>query len=92
MSKRVIEGSSAPRGRIYDRNYRLIVDNKPVKIIYYKKQSGITTKEEIKLAYQVGEMLDIDYKNISKNTIKDFWLKQNPELGNKKLQKKNGVN
>ena len=85
LSKRVIEGSSAPRGRIYDRNYRLIVDNKPVKIIYYKKQSGITTKEEIKLAYQVGEMLDIDYKNISKNTIKDFWLKQNPELGNKKI-------
>ena len=86
LSKRIIEGSSAPRGRIYDRNHRLIVDNKPVKIIYYKKEAGITTKEEIELAYQVGEMIDVNYKNIGKNTIKDFWLKQNPELGNKKIK------
>ena len=33
----IIEGDSAPRGRIYDRNGNLIVDNKSVKTIYYKK-------------------------------------------------------
>ena len=33
----VIEKEQAPRGRIYDRNYNLLVDNKPVKTIYYKK-------------------------------------------------------
>ena len=42
-----VEGDSSPRGRIYDRNYKLLVDNKAVKTIYYKKQDGITTKEEI---------------------------------------------
>ena len=37
LSYTIVEGSSAPRGRIYDRNYNIIVDNKAVKTIYYKK-------------------------------------------------------
>ena len=32
-----VESNSTPRGRIYDRNGKLLVDNKPVKIISYKK-------------------------------------------------------
>ena len=46
-TEKIVKGESAPRGRIYDRNYKLIVDNKAVKTIYYKKESGITTKDEI---------------------------------------------
>ena len=33
----IVYGDSAPRGRIYDRNGLLLVDNEPTKIIYYKK-------------------------------------------------------
>ena len=36
-TEKFIEGDSTPRGRIYDRNYKLLVDNKAVKTIYYKK-------------------------------------------------------
>ena len=32
-----VTSKSAPRGRIYDRNGVLIVDNEPVKVIFYKK-------------------------------------------------------
>ena len=42
-TEKTVEGDSAPRGRIYDRNYNLLVDNEAIKTIYYKKQSGITT-------------------------------------------------
>ena len=52
-----ILGESAPRGRIYDRNHNLLVDNKAIKTIYYKKEKGITTKEEIELAYKVADMI-----------------------------------
>ena len=38
LTLNVIEGSSSPRGRIYDRNGNLIVDNVAIKTIYYKKQ------------------------------------------------------
>ena len=31
-------GTSSPRGRIYDRNYNIIVDNKSLKTITYQKQ------------------------------------------------------
>ena len=33
-TEKKIESSSAPRGRIYDRNYNLLVDNEAVKTIY----------------------------------------------------------
>ena len=35
-TEKTIKGSSAPRGRIYDRNYKLLVDNQAIKTIYYK--------------------------------------------------------
>ena len=85
LSQNIIQGNSAPRGRIYDRNHRIIVDNKPVKIVYYKKEADIKTKDEIALAYTVGQMLDIKYNNLSQTNLKDFWLKKNPELGKNKI-------
>ncbi|MGN1358506.1 MAG: penicillin-binding transpeptidase domain-containing protein, partial [Bacilli bacterium] len=78
-TEKTVEGSSAPRGRIYDRNYHLLVDNEAVKTIYYKKQSGITTAEELELAYKIGEMIDVDYKNLSTYRLKNFYYQSHFE-------------
>lgn len=83
-----VEGESSPRGRIYDRNYKLLVDNQAVKTIYYKKESGITTKEEIELSYELGEMLEIDYSKLSEKMLKTFWYKNNPKKAEKKITEK----
>ncbi|MEG0026267.1 MAG: penicillin-binding protein 2 [Bacilli bacterium] len=88
LNEKNIEGDSAPRGRIYDRNHRLIVDNEPVKVIIYKKQSNITTKQEINLAYEISNFLTIDFQNITIEELKKFWLKKNPDKGNEKITKK----
>ena len=40
LTGNLIEGTTAPRGRIYDRNHKLLVDNKPVKIITYTKNKN----------------------------------------------------
>lgn len=69
------EGNTAPRGRIYDRNGNLLVDNEPVKIIYYKK-SNLSSKKEIDLAYKVIEYLDIDYSKLTDRMIRDFWIQK----------------
>lgn len=74
-TEKIIDGPSSPRGRIYDRNYNLIVDNKAVKTIYYKKADGITTKDEIKLAYEVSSFLNLDYSKLSDKMLKTFWYK-----------------
>lgn len=78
-TEKTIEGPSAPRGRIYDRNYNLLVDNEAIKTIYYKKQSGITTKEEIELAYTIAKMIDVDYQNLSTYRLKNFYYYNNLE-------------
>ena len=73
---RIVEGDSAPRGRIYDRNGRLIVDNVAVRTIVYKK-NGLSTKDEISLAYKIGGMIDVDFKKLSQDDLRYFWLKNN---------------
>lgn len=81
----IIEGDSAPRGRIYDRNGNLIVDNISVKTIYYKKPSNISTKEEIKLAYEVSNNIDIDYSKLTSNMLKEFWVLNNPQKAKERI-------
>lgn len=84
---RIVEGESAPRGRIYDRNHKLLVDNKAVKTIYYKKQDGVTTKIELDLAYRLADMLDIGYSKLSNRMLKTFWYKSNKEKAQDKITK-----
>lgn len=78
-TEKTVEGTSAPRGRIYDRNYNLLVDNEAVKTIYYKKQTGITTKEEITLAYKIANMIEVDYSSLSTYRLKNFYYQNNFE-------------
>lgn len=84
-TEKTIEGSSSPRGRIYDRNYNLLVDNKAIKTIYYKKESKITTKEEIELAYTIGELLEVDYSKLSEYRKKNFWYVNNKEKAKERI-------
>lgn len=84
-TEKTIESTSAPRGRIYDRNHKLLVDNEVIKTIYYKKQNGITTKEEIELAYEVSNNIDIDYSKIDDNKLKDFYYKSHYKECRKKI-------
>lgn len=88
LNENNIEGDSAPRGRIYDRNHRLIVDNEPIKIIIYKKQSGTNTKEEINLAYEVGSLINIDFSDIKEEDLREFWVKKNSDLAEKLITDK----
>ena len=85
LTKTIIYGQSAPRGRIYDRNGKLIVDNIPSKVIYYKKPSGITTKKEIKTAYKLANMIALDSSKLNDYDFKNFWIKNHPKDANKKI-------
>ena len=85
LTKTIIYGESAPRGRIYDRNGKLIVDNKPSKVIYYKKPSGITAKEEIKEAYKLASMINVDFSRLNDYDFKVFWIKNNEKSAKDKI-------
>lgn len=85
LTQTVVEGDSTPRGRIYDRNGKIIVDNVAVKKITYKKIAGTTTKDEIMLAYHLGELIDVDYTDLTEKQLKDFWIKNNPKRAENKV-------
>lgn len=85
LTEVIVEGESAPRGRIYDRNYRLLVDNVSVPIIYYQKSKNITVSEEISLAYSIGKKLDVEYQKLLLRNLKEFYLAQYPDKGNEKI-------
>ena len=88
LTVNVIEGDSVPRGRIYDRNGNVIVDNISIKTIYYKKPAKITTKEEIKIAYKVAQYIDVNYDKLTEKMLKKFWILNNSEKANKKIKEK----
>lgn len=83
LSETIVEGETAPRGRIYDRNGNILVDNVGVKVIYYKKTNKITTKKEIDLAYKVANLIDVDYSNLKDYNLRYFYLLNNRAETNK---------
>ena len=85
LTVKIIEGDSAPRGRIYDRNGNLIVDNTSVKTIYYKKKNKVTVKQEIEMAYIVADYIDVDYSKLTNKMLKEFWVLNNEEKAKKKI-------
>lgn len=84
----VIEKEQAPRGRIYDRNYNLLVDNKAVKMLVYSKDVNIKSSDEVKLADKVSKLIDIDYSKINDNMIKNYLLVKNYDKLSKRISNK----
>lgn len=80
LTEKIVYGDTAPRGRIYDRNGVVIVDNKPVKVIYYKKEVGITNKKELDIAHKLSTILEVDYSKLTDRILKQYYLKLHSDL------------
>ncbi|OCA84891.1 penicillin-binding protein [Bacillus sp. FJAT-27986] len=80
-----------PRGLIYDKNHKLIVDNQPVNAITYTRSKTAKTKEMVETAEKLSELIDIskdDLEDIKERDLKDFWIIMNPKVAGKKVTKK----
>ena len=64
LSTKEVYGMSMPRGRIYDRNYNIIVDNVGTNLITYKKESGTSVEDEINYAYKLAEKIEVSPRMI----------------------------
>ena len=81
-NNKIIYGMSAPRGRIIDRNGKIIVDNVGVKTIIYNKLNNISNKEEIEVSLKLASVLEIEEGNIDE--LKYFYyLSNKKDIDNK---------
>ncbi len=83
----LVYGESAPRGRIYDRNHNLLVDNEEILTITYKKEDKISPIDEIKLANQVIDYIDLDYSKLNIRNLKEYYLVMFKDECNNKITK-----
>lgn len=70
ISNKIVEGINAPRGKILDRNGKVLVDNIGINTIVFHKIEGIST-------YEVSTILNniIDVEKASLDTQKEYYLK-----------------
>ncbi len=85
--EKIITLSSAPRGRILDRNGNILVDNIGVKTIVYKKTNGITTNEEVKIAQSLASIINLNYSEKEKEN-KEYYILLHKEQTDKLITKK----
>ena len=86
LATQTVEGVSTPRGRILDRNGKIIVDNKAVKTIYYNKDKSRGTEEEIELAYTVSKHLSLDYNKLTERGKREFFVAKNSNKMNDRIK------
>ena len=82
-NNKIIYGMSAPRGRILDRNGKIIVDNVGVKTIIYNKLEGISESEEIEISLELANVLEVDEGTIEEK--KYFYFLNNKKIINDML-------
>ncbi|WP_050616792.1 peptidoglycan D,D-transpeptidase FtsI family protein [Bacillus testis] len=84
----VTVNNPVPRGKIFDRNQKVVVDNTPVDAITYTRVQGTTTEEMLKTAEDLAKVIHMDTKKITERDKKDFWILKNPEKAQKLISEK----
>lgn len=78
-----VTGPSSPRGRIYDRNYNIIVDNKSLKTITYQKKKGTSSTDMIASAKKIASHINLDYSKITERSKREYYFAKNKTECNK---------
>jgi penicillin-binding protein A len=76
-----------PRGKIYDRNGKIVVDNMGKYAISYTKAKGATQEEILNVAKKLSKILEVKTDKLTERDLKDFWILTRPEKARSKLTK-----
>ena len=68
-----VSGSSSPRGRIYDRHYRIIVDNKSLKTITFQKPKKTSNLKMIDEAKELSSHIELDYSKLTDRAKREYF-------------------
>lgn len=77
--------TSVPRGRIYDRYGRVLIDNLPEKAITYTRMPKTKNEDIVKIAEKLAELIDMPIDRVTYRDKQDFWIIKNKEVAMNKV-------
>lgn len=88
----VTVNNPVPRGKMYDRNMKAIVDNTPSNAITYTKSQSTQTTEMLMVAERLAKLIvkdtENDLKKVRERDKKDYWILRNEERAREKITEK----
>ncbi|WP_377888620.1 peptidoglycan D,D-transpeptidase FtsI family protein [Alkalihalobacillus sp. R86527] len=88
QTENVTAKSSAPRGKMFDRYGRVLVDNEPTFTLTYIRTQNTKSKERLEVARKLATFIDVDTDKVTERDLKDYWILTKPEKAKAKLSDK----
>lgn len=83
----VTVNNPVPRGKMYDTNGNIVVDNVPEKAITYTN-NGASQEEMLEVAERLSKLIEKETDKVTERDKKDFWILKNKEKAEKKISEK----
>ncbi|ATP41135.1 penicillin-binding protein [Solibacillus sp. R5-41] len=80
--------TSVPRGRIFDRYGRILIDNQPENAITYTKMQTTKQADMLEVANKLAHLIEQPTDKITQRDKLDFWILLNNEEAKAKVTKK----
>ena len=82
---------SVPRGRIVDRNGKVLVDNASKMAITYTRGRKTSQKEMLETAKKLSSLIKMDTDKITDRDKKDFWVTLHPQKAKDSMKKEQSM-
>ncbi|WP_335869396.1 peptidoglycan D,D-transpeptidase FtsI family protein [Bacillus sp. 2205SS5-2] len=73
-TEEVVISTNVPRGKMYDRNGTLVVDNTPLLAITYTKSQSTKTTDVLEVAQELAKLIEKNTDRITERDRKDYLL------------------
>jgi len=87
-TENVTVSTSVPRGKIYDRYNRVIVDNIPLNAITYTRAQTTSPEETLEIAKKLAKYIEKPTDKVTERDMKDYWILTRPDKAKKKIPAK----
>ena len=89
-TEEVLVDSSVPRGKVYDRNGNVIVDNEAQNAITYTN-TGYSQTDMLETAASLAQLIEKDSKKVTVRDKKDYWIITHPDEAKAKITEEDTI-
>ncbi|MBR7554370.1 peptidoglycan D,D-transpeptidase FtsI family protein [Allobacillus sp. GCM10007491] len=84
-TERVTSATPVPRGKMYDRNGELVVDNKAKFAITYTPKKHVQPEDNVEIAEKLAKYIEMDTEPVTKRNKQDYWIINNKKEAYERL-------